>query len=93
MTQAMTGVASQASRCFPVSIYYAFKQPETRESAGTAGTGWETFLAAVMEAGLAIMGTWPVRTEREGRSSGTGANALAPASSTSSSSPRQTSLI
>jgi putative DNA methylase len=77
MTKAMAGIASQANPCFPVSIYYAFKQSETKESAGTASTGWETFLAAVMQSGLAIAGTWPVRTEREGRSIGIGANALA----------------
>jgi putative DNA methylase len=77
MTKAMAGIASQANPCFPVSIYYAFKQSETKESAGTSSTGWETFLAAVMQAGLAITGTWPVRTEREGRSIGIGANALA----------------
>ena len=77
MTKAMAGIASQASPCFPVSIYYAFKQSETKEAAGTASTGWETFLAAVMKSGLAITGTWPVRTEREGRSIGIGANALA----------------
>jgi putative DNA methylase len=77
MTKAMAGIAFQANPCYPVSIYYAFKQSETKESAGTSSTGWETFLAAVMEAGLAITGTWPVRTEREGRSIGIGANALA----------------
>jgi putative DNA methylase len=77
MTKAMAGIASRASPYFPVSIYYAFKQSETKESAGTASTGWETFLAAVMKSGLAITGTWPVRTEREGRSIGIGANALA----------------
>jgi putative DNA methylase len=77
MTKAMTGIASHSSLCFPVSIYYAFKQSETKESAGTASTGWETFLAAVMKSGLAITGTWPVRTEREGRNIGIGANALA----------------
>lgn len=29
MTKAMAGIASQASQCFPISIYYAFKQSET----------------------------------------------------------------
>jgi putative DNA methylase len=77
MTKAMTGIASQASQCYPISIYYAFKQSETKQSAGTTSTGWETFLAAVMESGMAITGTWPIRTEREGRSIGVGANALA----------------
>ena len=33
---------------------------------GTASTGWETFLAAVIKAGFAITGTWPMRTEGSG---------------------------
>jgi len=60
-----------------VSIYYAFKQSETESGAGTASTGWETFLDAVIRAGFGVTGTWPVRTERRGRSIGIGANALA----------------
>jgi putative DNA methylase len=77
MSDAMARLASQVSPCFPVSIYYAFKQSETREATGTASTGWETFLAAVMQSGLAITGTWPIRTEREARSRGIDSNALA----------------
>ena len=37
---------------FPVTIYYAFKQSETKGDTGTGSTGWETFLAAVIESGL-----------------------------------------
>jgi putative DNA methylase len=40
-------------------------------------TGWETFLDAVIRAGFAISGTWPMRTERGARSIGIGTNALA----------------
>lgn len=77
MTEAMARISSQASESFPVSIYYAFKQSETKESAGTSSTGWETFLEAILKAGLAISGTWPIRTEREGRTRGIESNALA----------------
>jgi putative DNA methylase len=77
MTQAMHQLALQAHAGFPLSIYYAFKQAESKGAAGTASTGWETFLAAVMEAGLAITGTWPMRTELANRMIGAGANALA----------------
>ncbi|PFG73566.1 DUF1156 domain-containing protein [Tepidiforma thermophila] len=44
---------------------------------GTASTGWETFLDAVIRAGFAISGTWPMRTERKERAIGQGSNALA----------------
>jgi putative DNA methylase len=77
MTLAMTRLAEQAHPAFPVSIYYAFKQAETKDHEGTASTGWETFLEAVIQAGFAITGTWPMRTEREARSIGIGTNALA----------------
>jgi putative DNA methylase len=76
MTQAMHRLTEQAHPAFPITIYYAFKQSET-QSEGTASTGWETFLDAVIRAGLVIGGTWPVRTERETRSRGINSNALA----------------
>ena len=77
MTDAMGRIAEQAHPGFPVSIYYAFKQSETTGDAGIASTGWETFLAAVIDSGFAVTGTWPMRTERGGRMIGIGTNALA----------------
>jgi putative DNA methylase len=77
MTQAMHRLAEQAHPGFPVTIYYAFKQAESDDEAGTASTGWDTFLEAVIHAGFAISGTWPMRTERGSRSIGIGTNALA----------------
>ncbi len=77
MTAAMHSLAEQAHPAFPVTIYYAFKQAETKAEAGTSSTGWETFLDAVLKAGFALCGTWPMRTEKEGRVIGNGTNALA----------------
>ena len=77
MTRAMRRLAEQAHPAFPVSIYYAFKQSETRTGLGTASTGWETFLNAVMRAGLGISGTWPMRSELATRNVGRETNALA----------------
>lgn len=76
MTSAMHNIAELAHGGFPVSIYYAFKQSDTGDD-GTASTGWETFIEAVIRAGFAIHGTWPMRTEKEGRVIGNGSNALA----------------
>ena len=42
-----------------------------------SSTGWETFLEAVIQAGFAISGTWPMRTELGNRMLGQGTNALA----------------
>lgn len=76
MTQSMSTLCKQAHPAAPVTIYYAFKQSET-ENAGTNSTGWETFLEAVNRSGLALVGTWPLRTENSSRMIGQGTNALA----------------
>ena len=76
MTQAMTHLADNAHPAIPVTIYYAFKQSDTGID-GTASTGWETFLAAVLASGFTLTGTWPVRTEGDNRQVGVGNNALA----------------
>lgn len=77
MTEAIRNLAEQAHPAFPVTIYYAFKQAETKDHVGTSSTGWETFLEAVLRAGFSLTGTWPMRTERDSRSIGIGTNALA----------------
>jgi putative DNA methylase len=76
MTRAIHNLAVQAHPAFPVSIYYAFKQSETKEGS-TTSTGWVTFLEAVIQAGFSIDGTWPMRTEMANRMIGSGNNALA----------------
>jgi putative DNA methylase len=77
MTQAMHRLSEQAHPAFPVTIYYAFKQSETDSAEGISSTGWETFLDAVIRAGFATSGTWPIRTELSNRMRGMGSNALA----------------
>jgi putative DNA methylase len=77
MTQAMHRLGEQSHPGYPVTIYYAFKQSESDGGDGTTNTGWDTFLAAVIEAGFTISGTWPMRTELSNRMIGSGTNALA----------------
>ncbi|MDB9958357.1 DUF1156 domain-containing protein [Oceanospirillaceae bacterium] len=76
MTQALSNIATLSHPVFPVSIYYAFKQSETK-AGSTTSAGWETFLEAVIRAGFSIDGTWPMRTELSNRMVGSGTNALA----------------
>lgn len=71
MTQAMHRLAKQTHAAFPVTIYYAFKQAESDDEEGVTSSGWDTFLDALIRAGFAMTGTWPMRTERSARSSGT----------------------
>ncbi|WP_422001199.1 DUF1156 domain-containing protein [Roseovarius mucosus] len=76
MRKAIANMAQQSSELFPATIYYAFKQSEVAQE-GISSTGWATFLQAVVEAGYAVVGTWPMRTEMANRMIASGTNALA----------------
>jgi putative DNA methylase len=64
-----------------MTIFYAFKQSEAHEDGaegvGVASTGWAKMLEGLLRSGLQVTGTWPMRTERAGRTIGVGTNALA----------------
>jgi putative DNA methylase len=62
---------------YPMSVFYAFKQAETGDDGHHVSTGWETLLEGMLGAGWSVTATWPMRTERTGRSIGIGTNALA----------------
>ena len=67
--------SESASRVFPATIYYAFKQAEIKKE-GLVSTGWAVFLSALIEAGYSVVGTWPMRTEMANKI-GSKANMLA----------------
>jgi putative DNA methylase len=77
MTQVIKNICYLSHPAGPVTIYYAFKQSDTSEDAGTSSTGWETFISAVLLGGFTIVGTWPLRSEQEFRMRAMGSNALA----------------
>ena len=77
-------IAEQAHPDYPVTLYYAFKQQEEDAEEGDQGednaiasSGWETFLGGLVEQGFQVCATWPMRTERPGRTRDVGSNALA----------------
>ena len=76
MQEAFSQVYKYVADDIPVTIYYAFKQDDAEENV-MASTGWETILTAIINAGFSITGTWPMRTEKPGRTIGNGTNALA----------------
>ena len=76
MLSACKQMYQYAREDIPVTIYYAYKQSDSDDS-GTASSGWETMLGAIVNAGFAITGTWPMRTEMANRSIASGTNALA----------------
>ena len=76
MLSACEQMYQYAQEDIPVTIYYAYKQSDSDDS-GTASSGWETMLGAIINAGFTITGTWPVRTECLSRSVAQNTNALA----------------
>ena len=77
MKRVMSSMSAGVHPAFPTTIYYAFRQSETKKEVGVVSTGWASFLDAVMGSGFQITGTLPLRTEQAYRMVGAGANALA----------------
>ncbi len=76
MRKALTAIRKASTDQVPLAIYYAFKQSEAGDD-GVTSPGWSSFLQAVIDSGLALDATWPVRTESAGRLIGKDSNALA----------------
>lgn len=76
MAEFMAEVARVHHPSVPSTIYYAYKATETKNGAVTS-TGWSTFLQALIDAGMSVTATWPLRTERSGRLIASDSNALA----------------
>ena len=76
MTQTMQHVSERTHPGFPVTIYYAFKQAESKEGTRTGSTGWEVFLEALIQSGFTVTGTWPISMVMRTRQIAMGTNAL-----------------
>lgn len=77
LSQTFVRIRQLVPENYPLTVHYAFKQQDLVVKEGTASTGWETILNALIESGLQIVGTWPLRTERANRMTAQGTNALA----------------
>ena len=75
MLEACKQIHNYTEDDIPVTIYYAYKQSDFNPSGDASG--WESMLNAIIRAGFAITGTWPMRTEMANRSIASGTNALA----------------
>ncbi len=76
MAEFMSEVRRSQPDELPATLYYAYKATETKEGE-IRSTGWDTFLQAVVDAGLQVNATWPMRTELGNRLVASNANALA----------------
>ena len=65
-TQGLKDVLEAAKTCqnweYPITVYYAFTSKDTGEDA-LSSSGWVSFLDALIQSGLKIVRTWPMRTE------------------------------
>jgi putative DNA methylase len=66
----------------PMTIFYAYKQEDDEDddesgASGAGATGWEKLLQGMVDTGLQVTATWPIRTEMVSRMIGRGSNALA----------------
>jgi putative DNA methylase len=77
MLQAFKQINVYVCNDIPTTVYYAYKQSEDDSNDITSSTGWETMLAAIIQAGFSITGTWPMRTELSNRIISMNSNALA----------------
>ena len=76
MARFLSRVVASQHPGFPATVFYAYKQKETR-AGGAVSTGWETFLQGLLDAGLQVTGTWPIRTELANKLLAVGAGVLA----------------
>ncbi|TIX43847.1 MAG: DUF1156 domain-containing protein [Mesorhizobium sp.] len=75
MGEVLKNLGSSSSAENPMTIFYAFKQSESVDE-GVTSAGWSSFLQAIVDSGLGVDGTWPIRTESTTGLKGT-RNALA----------------
>src|SRR5579875_1037993 len=73
---AFANLRKAAAPDYPLTVFYAFKQSEDLQ-VEVAATGWETMLAGLLLAGLAVTGMIPMRTGGTGRLRNKASNALA----------------
>jgi putative DNA methylase len=66
----------RASIDFPITVFYAFKQSDSTVD-GIVSSGWETLLEGMVQSRWMITGTWPMRSERGGRTRAIDSNTLA----------------
>jgi putative DNA methylase len=64
LRKAVVQICAAEDHDFPVTIYYAFKQQELSSDGEGLVTAWESILSVVIQGGLGVLSTWPIRTEQ-----------------------------
>jgi putative DNA methylase len=71
------GIARVQSHEAPILVVYAYKEQNAKSHGEDIAPGWEAILEAIIAAGLAIVGTWPIHGTSSTRMISMGTNALA----------------
>ena len=79
MAEFMSEVVSAQHPDVPATVYYAYKATEDTKDGVVRSTGWDTFLQSVIDVGLQVTATWPLRTALANRLLALGTNTLASA--------------
>ena len=80
--QVFSQIRRQHHADIPMTVFYAYKQEDDEgaddgSGSGAGATGWEKLLQGMVDTGLQVTATWPMRTERANRMVARGTNALA----------------
>lgn len=76
-TETFRKLKNAARPDLPMLIVYAHRQEETGGEGAATSTAWDAMLTAILDAGLRIVGTWPIHGTRNARQISIGTNALA----------------
>ena len=74
--ETFTSLKAASRSDLPLILIYAYKEQEA-ENDSRVSTGWEAMLEALIQAGLTIVGTWPIHGTGSSRMRGLNSNALA----------------
>ncbi len=75
-TEVFSGLARLSDPELPMLVVYAHRQEDSGDD-GLTSTAWESMLGAILDAGLGIVGTWPVWAASSTKQISLGTNALA----------------
>ncbi len=71
LERAFKKICAAQQKEYPITVFYAFKQTELEKDRNlprnqtsiNLSTGWETILKSLINSGLSIVGTWPIKSE------------------------------
>ena len=75
-TDCFKSLAAAARPDLPMVVIYAVRQEEVEQD-GLTSTAWDAIIEALLDAGLAVIGAWPIHGTGSSRQIGLGTNALA----------------